>query len=210
MISTSIRNHEEWGIYPVGKPVDEMPTREAIFLLGPPAVGKGEVANEFTRQGYTRYSSSTALKQFAKRNNCFHVLDQIASGDIVDGDVVTSVSQIHYEDFCKNRPKGVFDGWGRTPDEFKTIVPIFLGGGHKVKFLFLEAHQDAIVERSRRRARSDDASIIKRLRLYRSQKDCVIKKITENFGQQSLTVIDTTSKNIEEVLQDVIVSVYNQ
>jgi hypothetical protein len=95
----------------------------------------------------------------------------MAAGELVsDFDVVKRVSGAHYRDFdlrLGDREVGIFDGWGRTGPELEYCLDMLCLWDYEVHVVFLNAPDEVLWQRAHNRKRNDDASIARRIELFR-------------------------------------------
>lgn len=181
--------------------------KKAVKLSGPPSGGKGIVSEYLKSLGGTHYSSSAALREYAKRLDLKEVLKQMEEGDLIELEHVQLVSGWHFLDFVTydERKFGIFDGWGRVRKELDLSLP-FLKERADTSLVFLEADDECLLERSRKRGRVDDGAIAKRIRIYRENFKFLYDGACKHLGEEHVHIIDTTELNVQGVQEKVALS----
>jgi adenylate kinase family enzyme len=177
----------------------------ALFIMGPPCGGKGQLRKAFSDPEITHYGSSTELKGFARTHGRQDVLDAMNSGNLVDLEVMKLIGGWTITDFLAHRSFGLFDGFGRQEEELQYFMTrLRQGKTPTVHLLFLEAKDDVLLERCERREqakeenRLDHDQIEKRIKLWRSEED-KLHKVAQQSGF-SHRILDTSNLEPSDVL----------
>lgn len=194
-----------WKLKPTTELITEPQLKKAVKLSGPPSGGKGIVSEYLKSLGGIHYSSSAALREYAKRHHLLEILKQMEDGELIDFKHVELVSGWHFQDFVSYRDRrfGIFDGWGRVRKELDLSLP-FLKEQAETNLVFLEADNECLLERSRKRGRVDDGAIAKRIRIYRENFDFLYDGACKHLGEEHVHIIDTTELNVEDVQERVV------
>lgn len=178
--------------------------KKGVILIGTPCTGKTDVARLLSSRGSKHYSSSTALNAYAVRNNRQDIIHQMKSGELVsDLEVLKKVSGQHYQDFIRQIQEGEsasFDGWGRIAIELNYALDCLYSYG-EIHVCFLDASDECLWERSRRRGRNDDVSIGRRIAIYRENVETLQTVVDWRLGPQFCHSIDTTHINQSDVFR---------
>ncbi len=194
------------GAITASRSYQERSNKKGVILIGPPCTGKTDVARLLFKKGAKHYSSSTALRAYARRNGRPDIIEQMERGELVsDFEVLQRVSRLHYQDFIRQIREGemaIFDGWGRTPQELSYALDSLYSQG-EIHVCFLDATDECLWKRSHKRGRNDDASIAKRIQIYRENVEILQTVADWRLGPQFYLTVDTTHLNQQQVFEKV-------
>lgn len=123
---------------------------KAVILVGKPGAGKGTLASEMKREGYTVIVASDELKKAKKNPNNPHydeIVNSLTTGVLVSDQVISDLVEAEYKSTIQKKPnsKIVFDGYPRTENQAKDILGFI--DANNLKVIILDADDDLVVER---------------------------------------------------------------
>lgn len=183
---------------------NQIKLKQAVFVVGGPNAGKGNVSEFLTPHG-RGYSSSRSLKGYANRHNRKDVLHAMDRGDLVQYEVVELVSTWDYNDALVHQEKAFLDGWWRIEKEPQTVIPIFLKAGVDVQVIALDAEEGCLEERATGRGREDAVRSVfrNRFNIHKTHFGSVLRTSKSLLGNERVHLIDTTHLSKGDVREKV-------
>lgn len=175
--------------------------REAVFLIGPPCVGKSVAAKALRNRGYRHYSSSTALRRHSRLNGIPEIEQQMNNGDIVSLAHALRVSEWDYRHFVCFDQKAVMDGWGREGEELEFAIQV-LREHAAIRIIILQALETTLLSRAEQRNRNDDALVKKRIGHFRNAYPGVVEVSRRYLPLESVIEIPTDDLGPDQVVSE--------
>jgi adenylate kinase family enzyme len=183
--------------------------KHVVIEIGAPCSGKGEVAKLLSgRYGAHHYSSSAALRQYARNHDRSDIEEAMAAGDLVDLSATQLVLGWQIQDVLTNSKRRfcIFDGWGRRPIELNSALTALRREHVRLDVIFLEATDECLWQRAHGRGRNDDASIKKRIDCYREKQNDLLITASRLVHSNHVHVVRVDELTLEQ-LHDTIPSI---
>ena len=159
----------------------EVKSVKGIVLIGPPCCGKSTICDILCNKlgKYAYISSGDIARKMAQGNA--EAMESLNAGNMAPEDEMRSrvINEIYS---CIKRGEDfILDGFPRNMDQVKYLMEC----GICLQYIKLVVADDVIIRRAKRRMRSDDVSVMKRLKYYKENTEPIIHHV----GDYGVTLV---------------------